>query len=59
MKIVVAISGASGVNLGLKTLYALPEHVEKHLIISEHADIVLENRIKTADLMMEDGRRRL
>ena len=42
MKIVVAISGASGVNLGLKTLYALPEHVEKHLIISEHADIVLE-----------------
>ncbi len=42
MKIVVGISGASGAALGLKTLRALPESVHKHLILSEHAGIVLE-----------------
>ena len=42
MKIVVGISGASGVALGLKTLRALPESVQKHLILSEHAEIVLD-----------------
>lgn len=42
MKIVVGISGASGANLGLKTLAALPDDIQKHLIISEHARIVLE-----------------
>ena len=42
MKIVVAISGASGASLGLKALHALPESFEKHLIVSEHAEVVLE-----------------
>jgi 4-hydroxy-3-polyprenylbenzoate decarboxylase len=42
MKIVVGISGASGAALGLKTLRALPESVQKHLILSDHAGIVLE-----------------
>ncbi|MBN2869599.1 MAG: UbiX family flavin prenyltransferase [Campylobacterales bacterium] len=42
MKIVVGISGASGAALGIKTLRALPESVQKHLILSEHAQIVLE-----------------
>ncbi len=42
MKVLIAISGASGATLGLKALRALPEHVEKHLIVSEHAEIVLE-----------------
>lgn len=42
MKIVVGISGASGAALGLKTLRALPDTVQKHLILSEHAGIVLE-----------------
>ncbi|MEJ2467911.1 MAG: UbiX family flavin prenyltransferase [Campylobacterales bacterium] len=37
MKIIIAISGASGASLGLKTLKALPENVQKHLIVSEHA----------------------
>ena len=40
MKLIIAISGASGVSLGLKTLRALPESVEKHLIVSEHAEAV-------------------
>ncbi len=41
MKIVVAISGASGASLGLKALHALPDGIEKHLIVSEHAQVVL------------------
>ncbi|MBN2896412.1 MAG: UbiX family flavin prenyltransferase [Campylobacterales bacterium] len=42
MKIVVAISGSSGASLGLKLLDLLPGEHEKHLIISEHAQIVLD-----------------
>lgn len=42
MKIVVGISGASGANLGLKLLHALPSEIQKHLILSNHAQIVLE-----------------
>lgn len=42
MKIVVGISGASGAALGLKLLQELPSTVQKHLILSEHAKIVLE-----------------
>lgn len=42
MKVLIAISGASGASLGLKALRALPESVEKHLIISDHAHIVLD-----------------
>ena len=37
MKVIIAISGASGFSLGIKTLEALPESVEKHLVVSEHA----------------------
>lgn len=42
MKIIVAISGASGSELGLKMLRALPDEVSKHLIVSEHAKIVYD-----------------
>lgn len=42
MKIVVGISGASGAGLGLKFLQALPHEIKKHLIVSEHASIVLD-----------------
>lgn len=42
MKLVVGISGASGANLGLKLLEFIPSEIKTHLIISEHADIVLE-----------------
>lgn len=47
MKIVVGISGASGASLGLKFLHALPADVIKHLIVSEHANIVLEKEENT------------
>jgi flavin prenyltransferase len=42
MKIVVGISGASGAALGLKLIHALPNEIQKHLILSDHANIVLE-----------------
>lgn len=42
MKIVVAISGASGAELGLKLLHALPQHFEKHLVVSDNAKTVLQ-----------------
>lgn len=42
MKVLIAISGASGASLGIKALRALPNTVEKHLIVSDHAQIVLD-----------------
>jgi 4-hydroxy-3-polyprenylbenzoate decarboxylase len=40
MKIVVAISGASGVELGIKFAQNLPKSFEKHIIFSESAKVV-------------------
>lgn len=37
MKVIIAISGASGFSLGMKAMQALPDTVEKHLVVSEHA----------------------
>ncbi len=45
-KIIIATSGASGVNLGLKTLKLLPDHIEKHFIMSENSKIVLDKEMK-------------
>jgi 4-hydroxy-3-polyprenylbenzoate decarboxylase len=42
MRIVVAISGASGAELGLKLLNMLSDAYEKHVIVSDHAKIVLD-----------------
>jgi len=44
-KIVVAISGASGVNLGLKTLKLLPDSIEKHFIMSTNSQTVLDKEM--------------
>ncbi len=44
-KIVVATSGASGVNLGLKTLKLLPDEIEKHFIMSQNSKIVLNKEM--------------
>ncbi|MBL0709159.1 MAG: UbiX family flavin prenyltransferase [Sulfurimonas sp.] len=41
-KIVIAISGASGVNLGLKALKLLPDDIEKHFIMTKNSNIVLD-----------------
>lgn len=45
-KIVVAISGASGANLGLKALQHLPDSIEKHVVISQSAHIVLDKEMQ-------------
>ena len=42
MKIIVALSGSSGSKLGLSVLEKLPKEYEKHLIVTEHADVVLK-----------------
>ena len=44
-KIVIAVSGASGVNLGLKTLRLLPKSVEKHFIMSQNSKVVLSKEM--------------
>ena len=42
MKIIVAISGGSGVNLGLKFINSLPKEINKYLIISKNAETVFK-----------------
>ncbi len=42
MKLIVAISGASGVTLGLKFIEFLPKEIEKFVVFSESAKIVLK-----------------
>ena len=37
MKLVIAITGASGVGLGKKFVDYLPEHIEAHVIVSDNA----------------------
>ncbi len=41
-RLIVGISGASGVSLGLRFIRALPKEIEKYIIISEHAQCVFE-----------------
>jgi len=42
VKIIVAISGGSGVNLGLKFINSLPKEISKYLIISKNAKTVFK-----------------
>ena len=53
-KIVVATSGASGVNLGLKTLELLPEGIEKHFIMSKSSKLVLKKELNVTTHRDED-----
>jgi len=53
-KIILAISGASGANLGLKALKLLPDSIDKHLIISENAKVVLEKEMGYTTYPNED-----
>jgi len=50
VKIVVATSGASGVNLGLKTLELLPDSVEKHFIMSQNSKTVLSKEMSSVTI---------
>lgn len=44
-KIVVATSGASGVNLGLKIVDLLPQEIEKHFIMTKNSEVVLDKEM--------------
>jgi 4-hydroxy-3-polyprenylbenzoate decarboxylase len=44
-KIIIATSGASGVNLGVKAVALLPQDIEKHFIASEHSKVVLKKEL--------------
>lgn len=52
MKLVIGISGASGVNLGLKFVKLLPKEIEPYLIVSNSAKktLQLENNINIKDI---------
>lgn len=54
MKIVVATSGASGVNLGVKILELLPQSVEKHFIMSKSSQIVLKKEMNVKSHSKDD-----
>lgn len=54
IKIVVASSGASGVNLGLKTLELLPNNVQKHFIMTENSKTVLDKEMGISIYENED-----
>ncbi len=53
-RIIVGISGASGVELGRAFLNALPQEIEKYLILSDHAKIVFEKESNTTILEDEN-----
>ncbi len=42
MRLIVAITGASGVGLGRRFVEALPPEIEKHVILSANAKVVFE-----------------
>lgn len=51
-RIIVGISGASGVELGLSFLKALPLEIEKYVIVSDHAKVVFAKEANT--LLLDD-----
>ena len=54
MKIVVATSGASGVNLGLKALESLPKSIDKHFIMTKSSEVVLDKEMNLTIHKNED-----
>ncbi len=56
MKLIVAITGASGVNLGIKFLNMLPKEIEVHAIFSKSAKkaLKLENNLNTKSIENEN-----
>jgi len=54
MKLIVATSGASGVNLGLKALSLLPKHIDKHFIMTKNSEIVLDKEMNITSYDNED-----
>lgn len=53
-KIVIATSGASGVNIGLKALELLPKEIDKHFIMSKNSQTVLHKEMQVTTYDNED-----
>ena len=53
-KIVIATSGASGVNLGVKALELLPKSLEKHFIMSKNSQLVLKKEMNITSHKSDD-----
>lgn len=53
-RLIIGISGASGVGLGMKFIQALPKEIEKYIILSEHAQVVLHKEENNFLLNNED-----
>ncbi len=53
MKIIIAITGASGVNLGIKFIKKLPKEYEKFVIFSENAKTVIK-REENINILKDD-----
>ncbi len=54
MKLIVAITGASGVELGLKFVYLLPPHIKVHLIFSDSAKTTLKYESSKEDFIIQN-----
>ena len=56
MKLIIAITGASGVNLGLKFLKYLPNNIESFVVLSKNAKIAfkLENKQNYKDYIKDN-----
>ncbi|HHD77679.1 MAG TPA: UbiX family flavin prenyltransferase [Campylobacteraceae bacterium] len=55
MRLIVAITGASGVRLGKRFVEALPDAIEKQLILSQNARTVFEKEHHVANLHILDN----
>ena len=53
-RLIIGISGASGVGLGMKFIQALPKEIEKYIILSEHAQVVFHKEENNFLLNNED-----
>ena len=54
MKLIIATSGASGVNLGVKTLKLLPKEIDRHFIMTKNSEIVLDKEMNLTTHNNED-----
>ena len=54
-RITVGISGASGVELGLSFIKALPAAIEKYIIISDHARVVFEKECANTFILDDEN----
>ena len=55
MKIFLGISGASGVNLGLKLAFEIAKRAQLHLCMSKNAMNVLEKELNFTDFFRKNG----